>query len=220
MKHLRFLVLAAIMTVLPLEAFGFDLTLGVKGGGALPFYSGTDYQETLLDAAGRQTELRFGYSAGMFVTIGIVNFLAVQPEVLYSALGGNFGDSSQTFKENVTVLEIPVLLKARFRIGRLQLSPFAGPDLLIPIGEWSNKLIDDSTGDVLLSGTFDMNDIRNAIIGVVMGAGVLIPLGAVSVSLDARYHLGLQSMYTEAFDWDVRQNAVQLLVGIGYNVIR
>jgi len=219
MKRLKVLGLAAILAILPLSAFGFDLTLGVKGGGALPFYSGSDYKNTVLDAAGRETELRFGYSAGVFITLGVLDFLAIQPEVFYSALGGNYGDSSQTFKERVTVLEIPVLIKARIKIGGLLLSPFAGPDILIPIGEWSSELIDDDTGDVILSGAFVMSDIRNPSIGVVAGAGVVIPFGGFSFSIDARYLLGIQSMYTDAFDWDVRQNAVQVLVGIGYNVL-
>ena len=219
MKLLRGFGLAAILAILPSAAFGLDLTLGVKGGGALPFYSGSFYKDILLTAAGRETELRFGYSAGIFADIGILDFLAVQPEVLYSSLGGNYGDSSETWKERATVIEIPVLLKVRFMLGGLQFSPFAGPDLLIPIGEWSQKRIDDSTGDVTLSGTFNMNDIRNLIIGVVAGAGLSIPLGGISVSVDARYHFGLQSMYTEAFNWDVKQNAVQVLVGIGFEVL-
>jgi hypothetical protein len=218
MKSHRFLAFLVVLLILPLAAFAFDVTIGVKGGVAAPFYTGADYEDLL--AGGAQTEFRLGFSAGGFVTIGIIDLLAIQPEVMYSMMGGNFGDDLATWLDKVTFLEVPVLLKVRLKAGNLSLHPSIGPDFLIKIGEWKAELRDDTTGEVLPIATYDMSIMRMPIIGAVAGLGLLFPVGDGVLTVDARYHLGLMSRYTEDNGLDWKQNNVQLLVGYGFPVVK
>jgi len=98
-----------ICLILPVQAFGFDVAAGAKGGIGFPSYSGSDYKDLL--AGGGRTETRVGFSAGAFFSFGISDPLAIQLEALYSKLGGNFGDSYSTWYDNADAIEVPVLVK-------------------------------------------------------------------------------------------------------------
>jgi len=220
MKYTKIILIGAILVFVTVLASAFDVTIGIKGGVGYPFYSGSDYEAVL--AAGASTKFRLGYSAGAFVTLGIINWLAIQPEIMYSSLGGNFGDSSSTWYDRANVIEIPLLLKLRLKMGSLRICPFAGADVLLKIGDW-NFEVKDNAGNVLMSGTWNNQYLRVPIIGAPVGVGFDIPVGRGWVTIEARYLIGIMNRFTDdnpAGYTDWRQNAIQVLVGYGFAVVK
>jgi len=220
MKMGKIAVFALLCCLLPLTAFGFDLTVGVKGGIGAPHFSGPDYQNTL-DTLDIKTQLKFGFSGGVFVAVGLFDLLAIQPEAHYAFLGGRFGDNTGSIVQDSPVVQIPVLVKGRLQTGNLTVTPVVGPAVLFKIGEWNNK-VTDADGNVVLSGTYTDNDVANYILGIVAGIGFELSVIEGVVSLEARYLLGLTPRFDQDVipNSDVRQNNVELLVGFGFPVIK
>jgi hypothetical protein len=65
----------------------FDLSVGGKAGVTFPRYIGADYNSWMEDRL-FQAAFKLDWSAGVFLTIGVLPFLAIQPEILVSNLGG------------------------------------------------------------------------------------------------------------------------------------
>jgi hypothetical protein len=221
MKAHRFFVVLVVLLALPLAAFAFDFAAGIIGGGAFPFYTGSDFKD-FLASNGFKTKFRFGYGGGGFFTIGMIDLLAFQPEVMASVMGANYGNSVLTVKETLFFIEVPVLLKVRFKVGKLGLHPYIGPDFLFHIADWI-MIKDEVTGLVAVGTRLD--EYSTLVIGAVGGLGLLFPVGRGVMTLDARYHLGLMSIFkapmafapAAAPDW--KQNNIQLLIGYGFSVV-
>ena len=220
MKIGKIAVFVLLFCMLSFTAFSLDVTVGLKGGVGLPHFSGPDYKDTL-DLAGISTQAKLGFSIGAFVTLGLVDLVAVQLEAYYAFLGGKFGDDTGSIVQDSPVLQIPVLLKLRLQSGGLIITPLAGPVLLLKAGDWKNELV-DSDGNVLSSGTYTDEDVADFILGAVAGIGFELDMGANIVSVEARYMLGLTPRFDEdAFlNPDIRQNNLEVLVGIGFPVLR
>lgn len=220
MKIGKIAIFALLICLLPLTAFSLDLAVGLKGGIGVPHFSGPDYRDTL-DLTGINTQAKFGFSVGAFVTLGIVDLLAVQPEAYYAFMGGKFGDDTGSVVQDSPVLQIPVLAKVRLRTGNLTVTPLAGPALLIKAGDWKNELV-DADGNVLASGTYTDDEVADFIFGVIAGVGVEFDVGGRIVSIEGRYQLGLTPRFDEdAFaNYDWRQNNIEVLVGIGFPVLQ
>jgi hypothetical protein len=218
MKQAKMILLGAILVFTTVCASAFDVTVGIQGGVAYPWFSGSDY-DALLDLGGFTHQARFGFSAGAFTTVGIIDVLAIQPEIMYSRFGGNYGDSSVTWYHNAGVIEIPLLLKLRLKMTSwVRFCPVAGVDALLKIGDWDVEE-KDSSGNILSSGT--ATNIRVPIIGVLAGVGWEFPVGRGWVTISARYHIGVMNRFTADSpieDW--KQNSLQLLLGYGYSVLK
>ncbi len=218
MKKAKIVLVGAVLAFMAVAASAFDLTVGIKAGVGYPFYSGSDYDAML--AGGASTKFRLGFSVGAFATLGIIDVLAIQPEIMYSHLGGNFGDASAIWYDNANAIEIPLLLKLRLKMGSARFCPFAGADVLIKVGDWNFEL-KDSSETLIMSGRWNPQYIRVPIIGVVAGFGFDMPARTGWVTIDARYLIGVMNRFTDNSpirDW--RQNAIQLLLGYGFAVAR
>jgi hypothetical protein len=213
-------VLALLFCLLPLTAFSLDVTVGIKGGVGVPHFSGPDYKETL-DLFGINTQAKLGFSAGAFVTLGLFDLVAFQPEAYYSFLGGRYGDDTGSLVEDAPVLQIPLLLKGRVESGGLVITPLAGPVVMLKAGDWKIKAV-DADGNETPLGTYTDDEVPDFILGVVAGIGFELDVGGNIVSFEARYLLGLTPRFEEdAFAlYDRRQNNIEVLVGIGFPVIR
>jgi hypothetical protein len=220
MKVKKIAVFALLFCLLSFTAFSLDVTVGLKGGVGLPHFSGPDYKDTL-DLLGINTQAKLGFSVGAFATLGLTDLLAVQLEAYYAFLGGKFGDDTGSIVQDSPVIQIPVLIKARLQSGGLIITPLAGPVVLLKAGDWKNELV-DSDGNVLSSGTYTDDEVADFILGAVAGIGFELDMGANIVSVEARYMLGLNSRFDPDVmsDSDIRQNNLEVLVGIGFPVIR
>jgi hypothetical protein len=192
-------VVAVSLLLCSAGAFGFDLSAGVKVGVTFPWYSGPDYEDWL-SALGISTKVKFGVSGGAFVTIGIADALAFQPEAFFSMLGGNYGDPYFTIKDDAQGIDVHALLKARIKAGgRTKIDLFAGPSFFFKLG--TSIWRPDSA-------------LRVPTIGVAFGVGLTYFLGKQLFSLDARYIKGLQSRFTDASGisgW--YQDGIQVMIG-------
>jgi hypothetical protein len=206
-----------LLFLLPVAAFSQDIKVGVKAGAGIPFYTGTDYDNFITPL---ETQIVIGWSGGVFCSFGF-DMIAVQVELLYTAGGGQFGDSTGSWVNYDNFLEIPVLVKLRFKVSEMTAYAFAGPDFLIKVGR-DNYETFDSDGNSTGTGYWIDDNIEPIQYGLVFGGGIDIPMGGYFVSIDARYMLGLTTRHNENMpaltgqEW--YQNNIQVMVGLGMDL--
>ncbi len=225
------------LCALPALAFGFDFGFGFKAGMNFPYWGGVGFDESLLlpdsdnfvmtvGAPGGIPPVRFCFSGGFFLDFGLLPWLAIQPEVLYSMLGTGFkvGGTDKYFV-HVSAIEVPILVKFRiFTTKGGGLSLFLGPDVMFPLGAQVAARYSDGgedTGDVVWywKGNFQKFMVS---FGAVAGLGFHFSNGAF---IEGRYYLGAFSA-DEDYDWSTfslstldpanrtwAQNNIQVLLG-------
>ncbi len=179
-----------------------SLTYGLKGGLNVAHMYG--------DAIGDQ-EARVRFGGGAFLTYRMSEYFAIQPEVLLTVKGGDvtpgvIDEAGETTYE-LGYLEVPVLAKLYVPTdGRIQPNLFAGPVL-----------------DVKLAGEADGRDLDDALketdFGLAFGGGLdfLLPVGRglKTVTLDARYTLGLVEVFDVPGEPEARNGAFTVMLGLG-----
>lgn len=136
---------------------------------------------------------RISFQGGVFLTIGLGRFLAIEPEVLYTIKGAKteYTESDVTYSGvlKYDYLEIPLLLKFRLPLGILTPYVFAGPS----VGILLKDAVLEITGD---SGTTDEPIVTSKLdYGAVFGGG--LELGR-SLRLDVRCSYGLKKLIDDA----------------------
>jgi hypothetical protein len=114
------------------EPIGFGIKGGVNMANQVPDFNYNDGTTSIT------SDVLFGFAGGVFVDVGLANFLSMQPEANFSMKGyeenlkntfsneGFFANSSMTFSYNY--FEIPLLLKVHTSlIPHLEGSLLAGP---------------------------------------------------------------------------------------------
>ena len=182
--------------------------------------TGPDYKD-YLDTNDYQTGLTLAVSGGIFTTIGLIDPLAIQLEAQYAFLGGKLGDDTQYIIQDTPVIQIPILVKGRIRAGNLIITPLAGPAVMFKMGEWKT-VVRTSSGTEISSDTFPDEDIASFIIGAVAGAGLEFSTRIGTLSVEARYLIGLTQIFAESASpySNVRQDAVLVLIGFGFPIIK
>ncbi|MBP3193555.1 porin family protein [Natronogracilivirga saccharolytica] len=201
------ILLVTMLFVRPAQSQLLDY--GVKGGVNFSSITETDNSDMLT-----------GFHFGGFVNIRPpLSPISIQPEVLYTRLGTNFeiipspgvNDlEPDVIEETLTIdyLQIPVLLNYYLPLpGPLGPKLFAGPY----VGFKMDSEYDSEINDIDL--TDQLNDLD---FGLVFGAGTDISLLLATVHVEARFMLGLESVYTEDFDNDERNRAIMLSAGIAF----
>jgi hypothetical protein len=205
--------IALILTFISASSvFGLDMRAGIKAGLTSPWFSGPGYQAFLDTPPPFHSVLKIGLSAGAFLTIGVSEFLAIQPEVFFSTLGGRADGDSATWNESANGFDLQALLKWSIRThGSTIIAIFGGPDLYVKIGNEK----------ATINGIFDMtyNDIfLNALrFGITCGLGLEFPMNAFFWTIDLRYTSSFTPRFTEASglgQW--YQNSFQILFGLGW----
>jgi hypothetical protein len=195
-RVLLLVVLAALL--LPALSFGFDFGFGIKVGIGFPFATGTGYQELISTLSGGETKLLLGFkyglppvmfplAGGVALTFGLFDFLAIQPEALFTMTGLAAGTATETDFFNWSVIEVPLLVKLRLKTGGgAGFSIYAGPDFQYQISktEWTaqnsdGKVLGHIAEDYFLQGTALMA-------GWLGGVELRFPGGA---TLEARYSM-------------------------------
>lgn len=174
MKKLQFIIALLLVTVLTTNAQK-RATAGIKGGYNLSSVS--------FDGTSETAKLH-GFHLGVYGESYITDFLAIQPEILYSQQGYKIIDNGSTYTQELDYINIPVMLK---------LYPFkslffeAGPQVGFSI---SHKETFD-TGFVLYN-TSEEFEPSNFDWGLNFGVGFKSDSG---VSLGVRHHLGQSDIY-------------------------
>ncbi len=195
----------AFLIAAPVQA---QTTIGVKGGinVANISTSATDLPDVI--------DSKTGFVGGGFVTFGF-GLLAIQPELLYSQKGFKAEELGQTAQLGTNYIEIPVLLKAQFKLAMLRPAIYAGPVVSFETGCNLDVLgvsfsCDDDEGFV---------DRKTTDWGAAFGANLDFFLGPVTLLLDARYQLGLANLADVAdSDESVKNRVWQIMAGVGWTL--
>ena len=220
-----FAVLAlATFFFLPQITESFDLSVGGKAGLTFPRYIGADYNAWMGDRL-FEADFKFDWSAGVFLTIGVLPFLAIQPEILVSNLGG-FSENPllSHWKEYIQGIDVPILIKYRTRSDRSVIfNLFVGPDIFFkyrPIRTTFTNLIGNPIPFTPPFEPFDDSLIRVTTFGFCAGLGLEAPLRSIFLTFDGRYNLSLVPHFTDAGPYRKwYQQSFQVMFGAGYVLI-
>jgi hypothetical protein len=177
-----------------------SISAGLRAGLNVATLYGDDVSE-----AGART----GFSGGLFLTYSLTPIVAIQPEILFSAKGAEIdrdgfspmgvGEREYTFG----YLELPMLARVNVPL-RSAARPYliAGPALAIKL---YGDLDEEDLGESL----------KGSDLGVVVGGGLDVGLGARRVVLDARYTFGLNDVFDVVGDPEAKNGALTISVGVG-----
>jgi hypothetical protein len=221
-----------LLVVLCGPAAGLDLAVGIKAGLSSPFYSGADYrnwltyleQDFLLNEGldfDFHTKWKKGLSTGAFLTIGLSDGFALQPELLYTNAGGAYGyDETDTYyalvmNDQLRILELPLLMVVRLQRKRKDFAAFAGPAPCLRTGPVGLRI---SEGGATASGEYVEDQFARLFLNLVCGGSLTFYLhGGFLCSLDTRFSMGLTPVMNSGENglelW--KQNNIQILAGFG-----
>jgi hypothetical protein len=203
---LRMALPLALLIAAPLQA---QTTIGVKGG------INVANVDTNVSDISDLAESKTGFVGGAFATFGLGSLFALQPELLYSQKGFKAEESGQSAELGLNYFEIPLLLKAQFKLAMLRPAIYAGPVLSFETSctfSFSGASEDCDAGD-------DFSNRKTTEWGAVFGANLDFFLGPVTLIVDGRYQLGLTNLADVPEDDDsVKSNVWQIMAGIGWTL--
>lgn len=179
---------------------------GVRAGGAFMTIGG--------DTGDQDPGTRTGFLVGGYALLNLSGPIAIQPEILFVQKGSSNEQSFQgttfTSTTKLDYIEVPVLAKYQISGGSgFSPSIFAGP----AVGFNANA--ERTTEGRGQSETEDISDgVSGTEFGLYFGAGADIGFGAGSVSIDARYNLGLSNIADT--DGDFSQNNQGFMITAGF----
>jgi hypothetical protein len=231
----KWILLGLLLLSGPSLLMSFDISLSLKAGPGIPFFSGQDFRYWLayLESyflayngyfVDYKSKLTMSLSAGLSLTLGLFDFLALQPEAIYTRAGGQCGYNDPGGygevlyrRDQLNFAELAVLTVIRFGKGRRTLNLFAGPDVAIRIGSVEIKVKQE--GYLVAEGSWVESQFAPWFLNLVMGTGITYFLhGGMLFTIEVRYLMGLTSVMNEQLtglaDW--KQNDLQFLVGLGW----
>ena len=192
------LILICILCALILPAASAQsVSIGAKAGGGLAFFGGSDWRDAL-DWMGGENKTRAGFTIGTFLNIKI-DWFSIQPELMYSLFGGAFSFYDPSLfgavdgEVTMQVLELPLLLMPRYQVGKGEIRIFAGPDLMLILGDIEVK---EKVLGITIS--VDIEPDNSFLFGIKGGIGYAHPLGKGALVIDSSY----TRSFTEIFKND------------------
>lgn len=184
--------------------------------------AGLNFSQLYVDQPNAEDEtIKLGYHFGLFGKIPVTDFLAVQPEVLYTNIGSKItyggsdiadilGIEPGEVRFNLNYVQVPVALA--INIGPLNVH--AGPYLayLLSANVKDMEKSDLSTKNIKDLETEDFNRVDYGVMG---GVGFDIQ----NVTVGARYNHGLREVGNSglagSFTEDSKNSVVQIYLGFG-----
>jgi len=172
----RLLILLTALGLLATVSLGqLSITTTLKGGLSSATFKGDDI---------RGNEAISQFAAGMAIELDLPGPFSIQPEVLYSLKGTRIGAAnSDTGTIKLAYVDIPVLVKFNISVPVLNPSVYAGVSIGVLLSAKAGTPEQD------LKDQFAKTDY-----GIVVGAGVSIPIFITDLSLEARYYYGLSKL--------------------------
>jgi hypothetical protein len=207
MKKLTVVLLAALCIV-ALAPKDLAAGVGIKGG----------YSQAKFSLVPAETEVNWQYLpswvAGVYFEFKL-GFVSVQPEILYTRMGGKFADEVEDFRVEYRFdyVQVPVLLK-------FNILP-AGPVRPFLYGGGYGAYLVKAQGFMASgeeSDTADLTeDFQRYDYGGVVGGGLAFKLPGISLSVEGRYNLGLANIIKEPIEGESAKNrSLMVLVGVGF----
>jgi hypothetical protein len=241
MRRRKWILIAVVLALSPAIAFGLDFSGGLKAGIAFPYWGGAGLDESLIipqkdskimtfGFPGGVPPIRFCLTGGLFFTLGLFDFFAIQPEVLYTMTGSSWAEDDVTLYNHYSVIEVPILLKLRLLSKRgAGLSIFVGPDLQYIFALQTARAYPDGT-EVVETTLYDFEaGLSPFVFGLVGGIGLQFGSGLL---IEGRYFLGFLQTGSD-FDWasitwdtfdpgsrTLLQNNIQVMIGFAFGSSR
>ena len=89
-----------------------QVKMGLAGGLNI---SGYNFEDSNTEAL---WESRVGYHVGLIADFGVANAFAIQPGIFFTQKGGRTGEGDNEVDQSVSYMELPLILRLRFGIGR------------------------------------------------------------------------------------------------------
>lgn len=157
------IIFSSVMLLLISGAYAQHVEYGIKGG--------VNFANLKDDAADNDADSKTGFHVGGLAHIHITRAFAIQPEIVYSTQGAEYGNA----KLRLNYINVPVLAQYMFGDGfRLQTGPQLG---ILTTSEWKNG-----------NAETDIDELSNADLSWSLGASYV---GHSGLGVDARYNLGL-----------------------------
>jgi len=187
---------------------GVDFKPGVRAG--------VDFMTAGGDDAPDDADRRTGFLAGAFVEVEFGGPFALQPELLYTQKGwsreGDVRGTTITSTVKLDYIEIPVLAKFQLPLG----GPFS-PSLFAGPAVGFNASAEREVEGGGQSQTNDISDqVSSTEFGLVFGVGGDFGIGAGTITVDARYNLGLTSVDDTDADASVSNQGFMITAGFAF----
>ena len=213
-----FVFLLAFVTL----SFGTDVSVGVKVGVNHSSYTGEDYKYFLRSYPELSNAFNLGFQAGAFVTIGIFNYVVIEPEVVIVRSGDMFKeDVKPTFEgfvkyyDHLLYLESTVLIKLRSGTSNI----FAGPTIMLRLSDGTYGYKADDSAIVSDESDYASDDFNRAVFAVTAGIGFLRPIGLGSIVVEIRGRYCFQNLLNEdIYAGVLKQIAAMTMIGYSFPI--
>ncbi len=193
----------------------------VSGFGA--WYGGSDWNDAIDDIDGQQgvsasNQVRFGFSVGPAIEVGLVENFAVGTAVQYSRRGGGIevtrnDGSSADGTEVVNFVDIPGYLKPRLPLAAgISIHALIGPQVSFIIGDVAREVEEGFVG-VSETSSKSVEPDNRLIFGPTVGTGIAVNLGVGELHVDLLYFRSFNAAFDdfifetgETFEGDLFQN--------------
>jgi hypothetical protein len=174
------LFLTASFGMLQAQDNNVNTEFGVKGG----FNMSNLYQSKADD-----NNILYGFNAGVYATLPVSDFVAIQPEILFTTKGAEldynnvFASGNAKFK--LSYIEVPLLVRVNIT-----------KNFNVHAGGYASYLVDSKVtgnGDINFNQRIDTDDLNKFDAGLAAGVGV--DFNPISIGL--RYNYGLTTVGKE-----------------------
>lgn len=166
--------------------------------------------------------MKIGFNFGIFTKVPITNFLALQPEVLYTNVGSKltyggsdlenlFGIESGEVRFNLNYIQVPLALAVNIGPLNVHAGPYVSYLLSANVRDWNSSELNGTNVQELETSDFNRMDY-----GVVVGAGFDIQ----QFTIGARYNYGLREVGNSGLAGNLTENSKnsvgQIYIGVGF----
>jgi len=206
-KRIGICLAAVLILISAVSSMAIEISgLGLKVGANFSRFSGPDVEP--------EWKNRMALVGGAFLTLKLNNFLAIQPEILYSQKGPRWDAplEGEDFVGTVKLdyLEIPLLVKILIPVGAnaaIRPNLFMGPYL----GFKMSAKLKYSWGTTSDERTIDQ--IKSSDAGYVLGGGFDFVVGHGKFTFDIRYGM---SFSTIATDSTMKNQTISAMLGYSF----
>lgn len=203
--------LVAVMAITASSGMVRAQSAGAPGPARLGVIGGVNIAKIGGDSDFDDADNRVGLLFGASVVKPFSRYFSLEVEALYSMKGFTISELSDDFTFKLNYLELPVL--ARFEMANSSAATphlYAGPALGIRVG-CGAKAEGISVDCEELEDGLDVK-IKSIDLGLMLGAGVDVPMGKNTFTVGLRYTLGLTALLSED---DSKNRAIGLYAGFG-----
>ena len=200
-------ILGTAGLALALFAFADDaaaqrpMRVGIIGGYNMASFWGDDAEDV---------DSRGGFDVGGLIQIPMGEMITIQPEVHYSQRGATFGDGDFETELALDYIHVPVLLKAGLPLAEgMDFDFLVGPSFGFLMSCTSS--VDDGDDEDCPDDT-----VKGFDYGVIAGGSVAWAAGPGDILVDVRYDLGLTAIGDDEDAPDVKNSALQFLIGYAF----